>query len=1066
MTGAVSPSRAGVRLAASAAALLWLGSLPGCAHHSVIAGSEETSTIRGVLSVLGSRSERRAFVAAESRGRPELECYLEAFWARHDPTPGTETNEFRLRFEARVARMEDSFRPPGSRQPDDRLVAYVLWGEPSAQYHPGGDPARLIWGNQPDIYAMNSGLRHPEIGWLTTHVVFSVDEQGFHRIDWNTRDDEFRTLIRPLTRTQLVLLSDIVIDKWSEPSLRRAAIWRLRADPGVAAFAILLRAAASGDSAVAGVIAAGLEPLVPSGRDEQGKVTFQVSPDAPFAPRSAPVASSPAGERPPGISWPPFSRAGPAETREILETIRYDPADRLPAGYVDSLRALIDLQAGTDRDWLDPLGPVPGRHADILAEARRLLDEGDPLAAHARIDPVRNRELAADAEAWHLDALALSASGEPGGRRMAEERIRRAIREDPGNVRYPLSLAYILHLRTLDYYADDRLDAILETRPGTAQAYAVKGKIRMDAFWGLEWRISPWASGSLEERLIPLEEQHARFLQQFDAALVLDPANYLANWCLAQHFLICRDWRRLAAVANHLIEQGRYLPEAWLARGLAFQYLGLLDAALENYEQGLALLPPDIRALADLTEWSLPPSEGGLSPAVPSRGIPAREARTLVAGGAGAAMETEPVRERFWRSRDPLLATGLNERRLEQYRRFAYATWRFASVTLGLRGWETQRGLVYMRYGEPLNALSPEEPTAGTPTWTTIEHVRKFNWSTGWQYDGFMVPFRIGNVSGNFTLADPRAYRARAEERPESSAVVGGRHVLAIATEWLHFENETGTLIRLPLVGRPAAWGEVLSSEPPAYDLPSSLAGLSASFFLLDADWRIITHSDSPVPYTFYAGTVDPWVGPALTVPSDPGGLLSSYAAVELIPSAYPLAWTAHDTLDSPGEGRLRLSSLVLASAVEPAESGGEPEGGGALIRAPFRIVPLPPGPIAGEMPLFLYFEIYGLEKDEVGGTLYELAVTVSTEAGERPQVPLIESLWGRLTGRTQQEGAVTLTFERSGIAEREQESLRLVLPAPGRDSTCRLQLAVTDKISGASARIARVLTVEPPTGQ
>ena len=72
----------------------------------------------------------------------------------------------------------------------------------------------------------------------------------------------------------------------------------------------------------------------------------------------------------------------------------------------------------------------------------------------------------------------------------------------------------------------------------------------------------------------------------------------------------------------------------------------------------------------------------------------------------------------------------------------------------------------------------------------------------------------------------------------------------------------------------------------------------------------------------------------------------------------------------------------------------------------------------------------------------------------------------GRLTGRTQQEGAVTLTFERSGIAEREKESLRFVLPASGLGPNCRLRLEVTDKISGAAARVARVLTVEQRAGR
>ncbi len=66
-------------------------------------------------------------------------------------------------------------------------------------------------------------------------------------------------------------------------------------------------------------------------------------------------------------------------------------------------------------------------------------------------------------------------------------------------------------------------------------------------------------------------------------------------------------------------------------------------------------------------------------------------------------LETDALRdafiERFWRRRDPDLATDINEFRDEHFRRIAYASERFDKE--GRPGWRTQRGRVYIIHGPP-----------------------------------------------------------------------------------------------------------------------------------------------------------------------------------------------------------------------------------------------------------------------------------------------------------------------------------------------------------------------------
>ncbi len=64
----------------------------------------------------------------------------------------------------------------------------------------------------------------------------------------------------------------------------------------------------------------------------------------------------------------------------------------------------------------------------------------------------------------------------------------------------------------------------------------------------------------------------------------------------------------------------------------------------------------------------------------------------------GTEEEREQFIEQFWLRRDPTPDTIENEYKEEHYRRIAYANERFSS---GIRGWESDRGRIYIMYGPP-----------------------------------------------------------------------------------------------------------------------------------------------------------------------------------------------------------------------------------------------------------------------------------------------------------------------------------------------------------------------------
>jgi GWxTD domain-containing protein len=55
--------------------------------------------------------------------------------------------------------------------------------------------------------------------------------------------------------------------------------------------------------------------------------------------------------------------------------------------------------------------------------------------------------------------------------------------------------------------------------------------------------------------------------------------------------------------------------------------------------------------------------------------------------------------EEWWRSKDPIRETPENELREEYYRRIRYANQYYSTVSF--EGWETDRGMIYIRFGEP-----------------------------------------------------------------------------------------------------------------------------------------------------------------------------------------------------------------------------------------------------------------------------------------------------------------------------------------------------------------------------
>ncbi|HUF29850.1 MAG TPA: GWxTD domain-containing protein [Gemmatimonadaceae bacterium] len=152
-------------------------------------------------------------------------------------------------------------------------------------------------------------------------------------------------------------------------------------------------------------------------------------------------------------------------------------------------------------------------------------------------------------------------------------------------------------------------------------------------------------------------------------------------------------WEELRSTATARIAA---MPEdamAWLGLGLAAHRLGDYPRATEAFDRALSLLPPHERARYTGISRILGP-------------------RDSVAYVGYSDREREQFDRTYWTAADPLSLTADNEHRLEFLARIAFAELRWTSEDFELRGADTDRGQIYVRYGPPPEIIAM--PPAGS----------------------------------------------------------------------------------------------------------------------------------------------------------------------------------------------------------------------------------------------------------------------------------------------------------------------------------------------------------------
>jgi GWxTD domain-containing protein len=599
-----------------------------------------------------------------------------------------------------------------------------------------------------------------------------------------------------------------------------------------------------------------------------------------------------------------------------------------------------------------------GDTAGAIAELRSAIDAAPSLAdAHFQL----GRLLARHASTVETDLEE---------RREAEEALRRAFALDPRNPAYLAELGWLHIKQNLKNDAERVLKRALASAEERgvddhtllADIYYGLGYLEDLRYEGLRDRaLRPPLPGDISTQLDLAEsgrflyryiedyledtpsvvgagqETRARMMEYYQAVLRHDPTHPGATQRVLLHLLDQHRISEYVSIAKRLAAAQPQRPEAQLYLGLGLHAAGREDEAAAAFERALALLPPAERA----PYLSLEPV---------MRRRPAEDYETL------DARARERFESLYWRLSDPLYLTDANERRLEHLARVTYADMRFSEPESGLHGWETDRGVIFIRYGPPRRIARFRSPSGLDPLITIV-------WAYGEQGPAFMfrqpAGFQRARFAGDYHwLATQERYL-----RPATyDSIPSIPAFFSIPVQLARFRGDSVNEVALEVHAE-------LPLEDLAQGVELQTGEMETGFFVLNrAGERIVRRVTTEVLTYADVPSKNPVRSWRLLLPPS-GQLVAAVEARDAGTWRAAAARASFTPIPFPDDS-LSISDILLAHTVRPLAA--EP-----VRRVDFDIDPNPSREYATDQPVHIYYELYGFERDSEGFANYDVALTV-----------------------------------------------------------------------------------------
>ena len=433
----------------------------------------------------------------------------------------------------------------------------------------------------------------------------------------------------------------------------------------------------------------------------------------------------------------------------------------------------------------------------------------------------------------------------------------------------------------------------------------------------------------------------------------------------------------------------------------------------------------------------------------------------------------------YWASKDPLNLTPFNERELEHYARLIYADLLFGEPKLDMRGWDSERGEMYVRFGNPplmyymtayledCDIASSRHATRNGENNITNFHI--------FDYEGYRFVF--GNP-GNLAVSQQANTTSNVGIPPLNEFPIYSPCASAEASRWsiganMDYVTRTNSLIReIPtdysLPGNNVDFPYLATRFKGAhggadlvvtYGYPVNLTssssgtgdremalGLRTGAFLLAENTGVQFESRKNIRMVFTSEFLEfegntLWPG-SHALQATPGDYTLSVEIDRDLDNSVGAQTKALEIPDYDSETFI-ASDLMLAYFVEDASDVGGLNPSGIVRRNGLDIRAAPWGVYESGRPVYFYFEMYNLELPASGSAQYTVEALLVDEKQARKGRKRLFRRFGR-----NNEGSVAVSFE--GTSPARDASQYLIMDTENiQNGNYVLIVRVTDKTSG-----------------
>ena len=510
------------------------------------------------------------------------------------------------------------------------------------------------------------------------------------------------------------------------------------------------------------------------------------------------------------------------------------------------------------------------------------------------------------------------------------------------------------------------------------------------------------------------DKDHAAALSMFSRAVGADSSNLRYSRHLYMAYAERKQWQELATVAALRATQFPFDFQAQLALGLAHHRLANEKGATRAFDSAFVMMDDsEANRLKNLSRI--------LRPRAPRK--MKGQAGDSASWAALPSAQRDGLEAMFWMMSDPLALTQENEFQLEFLARVVFADFRWTIDEMDLRGADTDRGDIYVRYGPP----DFEMTLPGSETDSRVTLV--------WDYHSnltFFFELQPGFATGRLSFFDHNYVETLRNAMPVSFDNVPATRLLdTIPMRITRFRSGVDSS------------DAVIAARVP---IDSLIRATALDRVPVDIDLRIFDQfvkvrgvvSDQLV---FAQDSGDATLDRTWTRRVGPG---INVVRVEALQADSKRGARAMSQLAPASNVGFGMSDVLLGDKPEPP-SGGAP---------PLRWRDITITPNVGSVPrgsaLGLLWEMYDLMPRD-GITKYRVAITM--ERADRDGVTgfavrVLDNL-GRAVGRAQpSRDKLAITFDRQGAALPvllEYLSLDLSATPPG---GYRLRIEVTDLVN------------------